>query len=99
MRWRGGVARLKRAIALRCRMNVNLAYGQGHLSVDLPDHHTTVIEPTHVPGLQNERAAVIAAIENPNDARRHARSRQSPLRRSRRAHCHGLYRAAFLRRV
>jgi len=50
-------------------MNVNLAYGQGHLTVDLPDSQTTVIEPTHVPGLSDERAAVIGAIENPLGAR------------------------------
>jgi len=46
-------------------MKVKLAYGQGHLTVDLPDGQTTVIEPTHVPGLADERAAVIAALEHP----------------------------------
>lgn len=46
-------------------MKVNLAYGQGHLTIDLPDRRTTVIEPTHTPGLPDERAAVIGALRNP----------------------------------
>jgi nickel-dependent lactate racemase len=50
-------------------MKINLAYGQGHLTVDLPDKSTTVIEPTHTPGLPDERAAVIAALEKPIAAR------------------------------
>jgi nickel-dependent lactate racemase len=47
------------------RMKAKLAYGQGHLTVDLPDGQTTVIEPTHVAGLADERAAVVAALEQP----------------------------------
>jgi nickel-dependent lactate racemase len=50
-------------------MNVNLAYGQGHLSVDFPKERTTVIEPSHVPGLKDERGAVIRALEQPIGAR------------------------------
>lgn len=46
-------------------MKVNLAYGQGQLSVELPDNRTTVIEPSRKPGLTDERAAVIAALEKP----------------------------------
>jgi nickel-dependent lactate racemase len=46
-------------------MKVNLAYGQGHLSVDLPKDRTTVIAPTHTAGLKDERAAVIRALEKP----------------------------------
>lgn len=46
-------------------MKVNLAYGQGHLSVELPKDRTTVIAPTHTAGLKDERAAVIRALENP----------------------------------
>jgi nickel-dependent lactate racemase len=46
-------------------MKVNLAYGQGHLPVELPDGRTTVIEPAHTPGLADERAAVLAAIDQP----------------------------------
>jgi len=48
-------------------MKVNLAYGQGHLSVDFPDG-TTIIEPSHNPGLPNEKAAVLAALRKPIDA-------------------------------
>jgi len=46
-------------------MNVQLAYGRGNLSIDLPDDRTTVIEPTHCPGLADERSAIIGALENP----------------------------------
>ncbi len=50
-------------------MKINLAYGQGHLPVELPDQRTTVIEPAQTPGLADERAAVIAALEQPIGAR------------------------------
>lgn len=46
-------------------MQVNLAYGQGHLPVDLPDDLTTVIEPIHSPGLVNEKSAVLEALAKP----------------------------------
>lgn len=46
-------------------MKVELAYGQGMLPVELPDERTTVIRPTHRPGLPDERAAVWAALERP----------------------------------
>lgn len=46
-------------------MRINLAYGQGQLPVELPDGRTTVIEPTHVSGLPDEHAALIAALEEP----------------------------------
>ena len=46
-------------------MNVNLAYGQGNLTVDLPDNRTTVITPAHRPGLPDERAAVLGALRQP----------------------------------
>jgi nickel-dependent lactate racemase len=46
-------------------MKVNLAYGQGHLPVDLPDERTTVIEPSHTAGLPDERAAVFHALQHP----------------------------------
>src|SRR5690349_2437499 len=42
---------------------VELAYGQGHLAVDLPAE-ATVIGPTHVPGLPDERKAVLEALAN-----------------------------------
>jgi nickel-dependent lactate racemase len=50
-------------------VNVKLAYGQGHLAVELPDACTTVIEPTHLPGLPDERSAVLAALDHPIGAR------------------------------
>jgi nickel-dependent lactate racemase len=50
-------------------MKVNLAYGQGHLTVELPDDRTTVIEPSHTPALADERSAVVAALDNPIGAR------------------------------
>jgi nickel-dependent lactate racemase len=46
-------------------MKVNLAYGQGNLAVDFPDGRTTVIMPSVIPGLSNERAAVSAALDAP----------------------------------
>jgi lactate racemase len=46
-------------------MNVNLAYGQGVLAVDLPEDRTTVILPSHTPGLPDERQAVRQALEHP----------------------------------
>jgi nickel-dependent lactate racemase len=50
-------------------MKINLAYGQGHLPVTLPDGRVTVIEPSHRPGLPDERAALFAALDNPVAAR------------------------------
>ncbi len=46
-------------------MLVRIAYGRGHLSVELPEDRTTVIEPTHRAGLPDERAALRAALEEP----------------------------------
>lgn len=46
-------------------MNVNLAYGQGLLPVDLPDAVTTVITPSHRAGLPDERAALRDALQQP----------------------------------
>ena len=46
-------------------MNVNLAYGSGHLSIEVPDNRTTVIEPTHIDGLADEKMAVLDALQNP----------------------------------
>src|SRR6476620_11037965 len=50
-------------------MKVDLAYGQGHLQIDLPDDRTTVIEPLHNPGLPDEKSAVMAALQNPIGAK------------------------------
>src|SRR5579871_2461927 len=46
-------------------MKFNLAYGQGHLSVELPEKRTTVIAPAQTAGLPDERSAVFAALEKP----------------------------------
>jgi len=46
-------------------MKVNLAYGQGSLSVELPKDRITVIAPAHTAGLKDERGAVIRVLENP----------------------------------
>lgn len=44
-------------------MRIPLAYGRGTLDVELPTDRTTIIEPSHVPGLSDERAAVIAELD------------------------------------
>jgi nickel-dependent lactate racemase len=50
-------------------MKVQLAYGQGYLPVEFPKERTTVIQPSHVPGLKDERKAVVDALENPISTR------------------------------
>ena len=50
-------------------MKVDLAYGRGQLSVDLPDDRVTVIRPSNHPGLPDEKTAVLAALQNPISAR------------------------------
>ncbi len=50
-------------------MKVQLAYGRNGLEVDLPDHNLTVIEPSFVPGLADERAALLAAMREPINSR------------------------------
>ena len=46
-------------------MQVSVAYGKGHLTVELPDDRTTVIEPSHRAGLPDEREALISALDTP----------------------------------
>ena len=46
-------------------MLVDLAYGRTGLTVDLPDDRTTVVEPSYVPGLPDERGALTVALRNP----------------------------------
>ncbi len=46
-------------------MNVRLAYGRGHLDIDLPADRTTIIEPSPRPGLVEEKAAVLEALGQP----------------------------------
>jgi nickel-dependent lactate racemase len=50
-------------------MEVKLAYGQGHLRVDLPEDITTVIEPAHNPALPDEKGAVHRALNAPIGAK------------------------------
>lgn len=45
-------------------MRVELAYGRGRLSVEVPDH-AIVITPEELPGLPDERAAFEAAVRSP----------------------------------
>jgi len=46
-------------------MTVNLAYGSGHLPIEVPDDRTTVIEPANITGLADEQAAVLGALQKP----------------------------------
>ena len=46
-------------------MNVKLAYGRGELTVALPDDRTTIIVPSNNPGLPDEKAAVMDALQRP----------------------------------
>jgi nickel-dependent lactate racemase len=46
-------------------MNVELAYGKTGLIIDVPKERTTVIEPTFMPGLPDERGALKNAIRTP----------------------------------
>ena len=50
-------------------MKVSLAYGRGHLPVELPAGRTTIIEPAAQAGLADERAAVLAALARPIGAK------------------------------
>src|SRR5438552_3046908 len=46
-------------------MKVKLAYGRGHLPVEVPKDRTTVIEPSRIGGLADERGAILKALQNP----------------------------------
>ncbi len=46
-------------------MKVHLAYGKDGLTVELPDGNVTVVEPQYVPGLPEERAALLEALRHP----------------------------------
>ncbi len=50
-------------------MKFQLAYGRGHLEVELPAERTTVIEPAPQAGLPDEKAAVLAALMQPIGAK------------------------------
>tara|TARA_B110000467_G_scaffold149258_1_gene155757 strand:- start:818 stop:2077 length:1260 start_codon:yes stop_codon:yes gene_type:complete len=46
-------------------MTVNLAYGSGHLPIEVPNDRTTVIEPANITSLADEQAAVLGALQKP----------------------------------
>ncbi len=46
-------------------MTVNLAYGSGHLPIEVPADRTTVIEPANIDGLVDEQAALLDALQKP----------------------------------
>src|SRR5687768_13488756 len=46
-------------------MRIPLAYGRGHIEFEVPIEDPTVIEPRHQPGLPDERAALVAALQAP----------------------------------
>ena len=46
-------------------MTVNLAYGSGHLPIEVPDDRTTVIQPANIDGLADEQAALLDALQKP----------------------------------
>ena len=46
-------------------MHVELAYGKGALTIEVPDDRTTVIVPTYLPGLPDVRSALVNALRNP----------------------------------
>jgi len=46
-------------------MKIPLAYGRGHLEVELPGDRTTIIEPSPQAGVADERAALFAALDAP----------------------------------
>lgn len=50
-------------------MKVQLAYGEGHLPVELPSDRTTVIQPSHTRGLADERSEILRALDSPIGAR------------------------------
>src|SRR4051794_14684536 len=50
-------------------MKVKLAYGHGHLPIEIPKARSAVIEPSHTKGLADERSAVLKALQEPIAAR------------------------------
>lgn len=57
------------AVSLSASMIVNLAYGRGVLPVEFPTERVTVIEPAHIPGIVNERVAVLRALSHPIESK------------------------------
>jgi nickel-dependent lactate racemase len=50
-------------------MPFRIAYGKGHLSIELPADRTTIIEPSHCDGLPDEEGALLSALDLPIGAR------------------------------
>ncbi len=46
-------------------MEIQLAYGEGHLPIECPDDRTTVILPDTREGLADERTSLLTALDNP----------------------------------
>lgn len=46
-------------------MKVELAYGVSGLTIDVPDGNLTIIEPTFVPGVEDEAAALMQSLQWP----------------------------------
>jgi len=46
-------------------MQVSLAYGKGLLPLEFPDDRTTVIQPSFTEGLEDEKGAFLAALDEP----------------------------------
>ena len=46
-------------------VKINLAYGEGYLPIECPDERVTVIEPSHQPGLPDEKTAMLKALVSP----------------------------------
>ena len=46
-------------------MKIDLAYGEGQISVECPDERVTIIKPSHQPALPDEKRAVIDALTSP----------------------------------
>ena len=46
-------------------MKISLAYGRGHLDIELPDANTTVLQPKHQSGLVDERASLRNMLDDP----------------------------------
>ena len=49
-------------------MNIELAYGSGQLSIDVPSN-TSIVEPTFIPKLKDVEAAISQALKNPLNSR------------------------------
>lgn len=45
-------------------MKVDLAYGKGNMTIEIPDH-SKVIEPTHIESIEDDHAAVLQALSKP----------------------------------